>query len=73
MSSCNDDDVIAVTLDQLVAVFHKPPSTLHSPFASPSISLSTYTHMVHANWLKLLLDTRLVAFSPSIFEFPSSP
>lgn len=72
MSSCNDDDVIAVTLDQLVPVFHKPPlysslSTrfpLHFPFD---------THMLHANWLKLLLDTRLVAFSPSIFKFPSSP
>lgn len=77
MSSCNDndyddDDVIAVTLDQLFPVFPKPLySSLSTHFPPPFPFLQT--HMLHANWLKLLLDTRLVAFSPSIFKFPSSP
>lgn len=48
MSSCNDDDddVIAVTLDQLgpgPPQHSAPSSALHSPLASHSISLSTHT------------------------------
>lgn len=73
MSSCNDhdDDVIdAVTLDQLGNGLPPPLlSTLSTlfPFHFP-FDTHTHTHTLHANWLKLKLDTRLVGFSPSIFQ-----